>query len=342
MDIKKLFALMFVFLFTVSLVSAFEFDNIKEYDKETKTAEIYNSWIIPKLIKGDKIADVTLNTKNHMLVEVGEDRLVAEFTIDMKKDEYINFFKDMKFYDRNVGMKEIEREFDYKVKIKSGVDLIPNCISDNIEGTPDDCDGMREVDVYDYVEFNEKKIKKGIITVGVFTDVYEGDYIEWIPEIAGIKIDEWADFEAYDILSNYMINDDDQGYVGQTRWYCQQFINNYSTHSLEGVSVKVLRVGTPANNGLNITLTSMASTGKPLFDNLSVGGVANSEVEVGASWINFTMTPYTLLEDANLSICLWNDAGGFDTGNTFLRRIDSTSSEYNSGSVLSSSDTGST
>ena len=41
---------------------------------------------------------------------------------------------------------------------------------------------------------NSVKIGENI-TIGLFTDVQEGDKVEWIPIIAGVEVEEWAGWE---------------------------------------------------------------------------------------------------------------------------------------------------
>lgn len=126
---KKLF-LVFIFgLFLISNISAFEFDNIKEYDNTKNIITITNAFGL-----GDNIAEVKLDTPLVYNVIRGEDRLVAEFTIN-NFDDYIDVFNDMEFYNINDNLKEFDREFTYKYKNITGIKehLVYNTICDKLE-----------------------------------------------------------------------------------------------------------------------------------------------------------------------------------------------------------------
>ena len=91
----------------IPLISAtWEWDNVKDYNSETKTATITNA-----LGLGEKIADITLLSEQHMRVIAGEDRLVAEFKID-STDTYIDWHNGMEFFNLNADSKKISKEFD--------------------------------------------------------------------------------------------------------------------------------------------------------------------------------------------------------------------------------------
>ncbi len=47
------------------------------------------------------------------------------------------------------------------------------------------------------VTFNKKDFKKNEeLTIGIFTEVKIGDYVEWIPTFFRVEIDEWAKWSA--------------------------------------------------------------------------------------------------------------------------------------------------
>lgn len=182
----------------VSNILAFEFDNKKEYDPSTKIVKVKNAFGL-----GDDIADIQLISPSNIYVMKGEDRLVAEFSIYGYKD-YENIFNDMQFYDVRT-LNEIERTFTYKKKIIEKVKV------DNYEFICDyeilingskryyNCDYIKVGDHFEdrvsWIPFNGKdfKIKKNQKEiVGVFTKVYQNDYVDWIPSLYGVRIDEWA------------------------------------------------------------------------------------------------------------------------------------------------------
>ena len=104
---------LFLSLFLVGNVSAWEFDNIKNYDEETQTIDVRNSILGIPFLQLDRIAEVKLDTPLVNYVAQGEDRLVAEFTIENFEDYKEGAFDDLDFYDIQDSMKQFEREFVY-------------------------------------------------------------------------------------------------------------------------------------------------------------------------------------------------------------------------------------
>ena len=195
---KKIIFVLICSIFLISLTSAaWEWDNIKSYDKENREVTITNA-----LGLGEDISKIKLNTPNVFYVIRGEDRLVAEFTIN-NFDTYSDVFNDMEFYDIKSGMHRFEREFTYKYKEFYEVEIIDyeiickerltingsiekyNCHKEEI--------GEHTEQKFKWKVLNKNAdIEKGNITIGIFTDVYANEIVEWIPTLYGVKIDEWA------------------------------------------------------------------------------------------------------------------------------------------------------
>lgn len=174
-------------------------DSIKIYDEKTKTAIIKDGDI--------DVANITLNTPLMYEVIRGEDRLVAEFTINNFYN-YSDVFNDMDFYDIKNGMKKFNREFNYKYKTFYDVNVseyeticsereIWNEINKTFGTEKYDCyqnkTGSHIEQRFDWLDFDEKaKLQKGKITLGIFTNVEPNENIEWIPTLFGVKIDDFA------------------------------------------------------------------------------------------------------------------------------------------------------
>ena len=113
---KKIMLLMFCIVFLMGTISSFEFDNIKQYDEETKTITIKNSFLGLPL---DKVATIQLKTSREMEINNIYD-YIAEFEIE-NFEAYNNFLKEVesfigvdggevldynyyyRYYDENVG-----------------------------------------------------------------------------------------------------------------------------------------------------------------------------------------------------------------------------------------------
>ncbi len=205
---KKLFMLMFMLILLVGTISAFEFDNIGNYDEETQTIDIRNSILGIPFLQLDKIAEVKLDTPLVNYVIRGKNRLVAEFTIESFKDYTEGTFDDMDFYDIKRDMKKFDRNFVYRYKDYYDVEVedyekvckereVINSTGTIIEkyNCYDNQVGTHLEKRFKWVELNDKAdLLKGIITIGIFTDVYANENIEWIPTLFGVKIGEWAEW----------------------------------------------------------------------------------------------------------------------------------------------------
>ena len=114
---NKIFVLMVcMFLLIAPLISAFEFDNVKNYDEETKTIDIRNSVLGIPFLQLGKVAEVQLISPTVNYVIMGEDRLVAEFEIRNFKDYTEGAFDNLEFHNIKRNMKKFDREFNYRYK----------------------------------------------------------------------------------------------------------------------------------------------------------------------------------------------------------------------------------
>jgi len=176
-------------------------ENVKNYDAETKTVTIN--------IGATEVAKLKLNTPQVYNVVRGKDRLVAEFTIENNIDNYPDFFQNMEFYDIKDSMKKFDREFTFKYKEFYNLVIdeyekicsereINNATGSFIEkyNCYQNKIGQHNETRFNWINLNKNAIlQKGDITIGIFTDVYSGDHVEWIPTLFGVKIDEWAEWQ---------------------------------------------------------------------------------------------------------------------------------------------------
>ncbi|KKN11230.1 hypothetical protein LCGC14_1028610 [marine sediment metagenome] len=91
---KKFMLFMFILVLLVGIISAFEFDNVQDYNSDKKEYTITNALGIPFF--GKEIAKIKLNTPLNYEVPIGYQK-VAEFTVE-NYDDYVNVFNDMEFY----------------------------------------------------------------------------------------------------------------------------------------------------------------------------------------------------------------------------------------------------
>jgi len=229
-------------LFLVSFVSAMEWDNVKDYNSDTKTLTITNA-----LGFGETLAKLQLISPQNVRVGAGYQK-VAEFTIDNFKLDYGNAFQDMKFYDMNLNKKEINREFDYKYLTYVDTKIIEyetictgkyygngtayqNCTQKEI--------GSHQEDIETWIKFSDiDEIPSGKkVTIGIFTEVQVGDYVDWVPKFMGETISEWATWTAslnVGLVSYY--NMDEQDVTGTGNIIDSLGLNNGTNVGTDNVS----------------------------------------------------------------------------------------------------------
>jgi len=94
----------------INMVSALEWDNIKDFKDNGKygTIEVYNSFIIPGVFKGDKLVEYTLKKNTDTCYE----NCYAEGTATLYTKD--NLFDNYRFVDRKGENKNI----DYNIYIE--------------------------------------------------------------------------------------------------------------------------------------------------------------------------------------------------------------------------------
>lgn len=229
---KKLILSLIVGIMLISFTLAFEFDNIKSYDEVAKEVTFSNSFVGLPL---GEIAKVKLNTPLEVLVIPGEDRKVAEFTINLIADEYVNPLKEIEFYYSD-GTK-FTREFTYKYLTYEDYEENENvygevCKDITIDNKTLEVKKICSQDVIDtkkvtkqrevWNNLDTSKLNKGIVTVGIFTDVKPSDYkIEWIPTMFGnLKVNEWATWSSglsNGLVAYFTMNETGAGFIDNYR-----------------------------------------------------------------------------------------------------------------------------
>lgn len=190
--IKVVVSIMFI-LFLMNFISAEEwttFDNVKRYDEATKTVTIVNTFGV-----GRDIATATLNTPHINQVLVGYSK-IAEFKINPLED-YESFLKEITYIDLKTN-KEVVKEVDVKywgLKTILVDDIVCSDIINEKNVTKNDiCEviGKKEIQIYDWIDWDKSVYENKEVLVGLFMNIGFDETYEWIPNIAGIKVSEWA------------------------------------------------------------------------------------------------------------------------------------------------------
>ena len=189
--------IMLAMVFLIPLVSADTWDNCKVYNEATQTVTIKNAFCL-----GKDLANITLDTPLNNRVIAGQDIKVAKMTIKNFDDHGDDIFEEMSFY-HLPNLDAFSRNFEYKRKEIEVVDkyktecsqttLANNSIKTECERVKD---GTKEIDKWVTLD-KEFTLGEGEeIELGLFTQVKVGDRVEWIPNILGEKVDEWAEWTA--------------------------------------------------------------------------------------------------------------------------------------------------
>ncbi len=303
----------------------FTFDNVKQYDKETKTITIKNIFGL-----GKDISTIQLNTPLNYHVGAGYQK-VAEFEIDLFDDGYSNAFKKMEFFDLNNDWNEINRDFDYKYLTTELVEVndYEDVCSLSLNGTKScsyEVVGTHKEEKEVWKDLDIKTLKKGKVIVGIFTEVQINDYVEWIPTLFGKEIDEWASWSSslnvkhmayYDMETGTGTNivdrvdgDNDATLQGSGTFSSTKKLGSYSTTYQSN--------GDYATTNINMKSYDWTWSGWVKFDALPnennapiIGGTDDQTLSIGTGWV----------DGASLSIHAGNGASwscGDITGATTL------------------------
>jgi len=167
-------------------------DNIKQYDAVTNTVTVS--------AKADQtvLATVRLLTPKINYVGIGYQK-IAEFELDAKTSS-TDFLKAMYFFDRKQADKGITRTYDVRVEVE---------YTEEVPTYNKECTGENDKEVCQWMEngkevvtkirydlLTEKSFAEGKKKISIWTTTYEGERIEWIPELYGVVVNEWATWDA--------------------------------------------------------------------------------------------------------------------------------------------------
>ncbi len=250
----KLILILFAIVLLVGTVSAFEFDNVKDYDEDKREYLVKNAFGL-----GEDIARIKLTSSLNQLVPRGYQK-VAEIEVE-NYDDYINVFNDMEFKNLRKNGEIFTRDFDYKYKTiiqipnykticdkgfsGNGTIININCRQEQI--------GFKNKIVWEDINKVEGLLR-GNITIGIFTDVKKGDRVEWIPKLFGERLTEWAQWTEslnVDLISYYKFEETSGVVVDSIG--LNNGTNNGATRGVNGI----------IGNGFNFTDTNYVNTSGP-------------------------------------------------------------------------------
>lgn len=201
---SKILMLFLCTLLLVGSVSAFEFDNVKNYDPATKTIEIRNSVLGIPFLELDQVAKATLITPEINYVMPGKDRQVMIFQIENFAGDYKDALKDLEILNmKKDKLKEVKNYYwEYAVYGDVEVDdYVTECYDDLYQGkltefcSPVKSGSHIERQIIRWEKFKDKDLPAGNITVALVTDVKKNDHYDGVPTLFGVKIPEWAEWQ---------------------------------------------------------------------------------------------------------------------------------------------------
>lgn len=199
---NKILLLYIIMIFSLTIVQAFEFDNIVQYSDDDMMVDIKNWWgftlwgILPDQSFGNATLTSHENVAHVRPVLAGKDRVPMYYEIDFKK-QFDNGLGKVYFTDLMTG-KSVEK--DYTFVERTYEDKILNysrCKTREFKGTIEEYDCENVIDVLkDYNEvwtpINNNNILKGKHTIGIMIDVEHGEWVDAVWTLAGKKITRHA------------------------------------------------------------------------------------------------------------------------------------------------------
>ena len=195
---KKLLSFIFIGLFLISFVSAFEFDNRDFYNQETDTYTIKDSLFgIPTT----KVSEINRIDEER----IGATELRLKFNYTLYEDNYKNPFRSIRL-NQLVGKTWITGdEISFELLVKQGTKIIEkdifieSCIQDEKNISNQICtiekSGTENIEADNYIPLDQTKLQAGnyeiliVIKKGLF------DITDWVLTLNGRPLTQWDVFD---------------------------------------------------------------------------------------------------------------------------------------------------
>ncbi len=289
---SKLIVGMFLVVFLIASVSAWDWDNGISYESEDKVVVFENAWGLPLI--GNVIAKAELTShedvKSPLYVMPGEDRIVMTYEIENYGETYINGLKDFEIINMYLK-KEVQKDFKiqyavYKdVEVNNYVEVCEQYI-DKDYGAGRRCtqeiSGTHiENKIVEWKDMKTSDIPEGNLTIAIVTDVKRGDKYDGIITLFGKKIERhavWTSSLEVDLISWFKMDAgagsnliDSVGFrnasdKGDNSWVTNEIINNATHHPQSGLNL---------TDGVSVNTTYAFSNGSSY---------------TWASWVNTSST----------------------------------------------------
>ena len=214
-------------------------------------------------------AKIRLNTAQREGVFMGKDRMFGELDFETYKD-YKKWNGGVELYDLKISRElteenRVDREVTFKYKNYSTITVIDyeSICSERIVNVTivqkydcyDEEIGSHQEEVFEWIELNTSKdMKKGNITIGLFTDIYPGENMEWILTFDKVRLTPWAEWQESfnDGLVSYYYFNNGSDFLQSGDWIDKEGSPSYTTSGCKSGSCLSVGIG----EGLILNQTS--------------------------------------------------------------------------------------
>lgn len=334
----KLFAItIFCMVLLVGTVSAFEFDNIKNYDEKTKTIDVRNSILGIPFLQLDRVATIRLETPREIVINNIYEP-IARFDIN-NSQQYSKFlnkvetFKEIddgdildynyryEYFDKNIGIHSEER----------------TKTNTYVNGTSYEENYLEEVNG-SWLPFDETlDLPGGNLKMKMFfaNNIPSNQIIEVIPTFFGVRVNEWFQVELKQFYDTGQ-NSQERIHNGAGWESATQTFTPLTAQNLIFVEVLIQGIGTEGTLHGVIVNTTDGTSATPPDESAVVATFTNvSDGTIGSSLAFFNLT----FSDNNASLCanctygIWLRGTGVDNNNEYRWGDDTTSATYTFGKM---------
>jgi hypothetical protein len=321
---KKLILTFLFAILLVSTISAAEFDNVYNYNKDTGIVDIRNSILGIPFLQLDKLADIELKQYTTW-IEAGKDKLLAVIKVDLYEN-YEYPFKTIYFENLKNGARTETRDYDLKLKKITGTKEVPiyeyvcretgkiNATGQMGVTCAKEQTGIRTDDVFEWIDFDYSNLEIGSYEIGLFTDVRDGERGDWKIEWFGVEIKEWTLFEDAAAYIQTAQATESTG-SGGNNIIAEQF-KVTTTFNLVGIQMAMWDIAQGGvNHSFRIADVNASNGVTPdMSANLSINNTALSGIAGTPTHYNISMPPYAFTADTNYSLIMYRIDGGGDYG----------------------------
>lgn len=289
---KKLILMIFLMIFLVGSVSAFEFDNTLRYENNDMKVTIENGFGLP--LFGSDLG--TIELKSHKKVNevlrfgFGEEEVVMYYDFT-NWELYSNGLGEVYFTDKRTE-KVIEKDYYFVYWGEKERNVYGDSCGLSINGTRFCESVIIGTETYNnWINYNSKDIPNKNIRIGIKVYVDKGDYIDAIWKIAGKKIKKHAEWTAdlnVNLVSVYELNEQDT--TGSGTIIDEQGNNTATNNGADNTTGKL-------NTAYNFVTSNSDFINVP--DSASLDFTGSFSISVWVNWDTLAQTAQIVTKSIN-------------------------------------------